>query len=73
MSRIVLSTSAPISIHVPLARDDSSISFTAIEPCISIHVPLARDDLFAEKQENEMTEISIHVPLARDDGKQRDG
>ena len=57
----------PISIHVPLARDDYSTNKHTFTLTISIHVPLARDDAEGYKSSNAPFWISIHVPLARDD------
>ena len=55
-----------ISIHVPLAGDDSTTTMFLRSSLISIHVPLAGDDAsrtFLTCWKN----ISIHVPLAGDD------
>ena len=55
-----------ISIHVPLAGDDSMFRLLQRFLCISIHVPLAGDDS-ARCSAWQYKHISIHVPLAGDD------
>ena len=55
-----------ISIHVPLAGDDSISSSKKRSIKISIHVPLAGDDAMNAAPIPAIT-ISIHVPLAGDD------
>ena len=58
-----------ISIHVPLAGDDSLTLVWRSCRIISIHVPLAGDDDWLLRYQDCLRTISIHVPLAGDDGK----
>ena len=56
-----------ISIHVPLAGDDSLTLVWRSCRIISIHVPLAGDDDWLLRYQDCLRTISIHVPLAGDD------
>ena len=51
-----------VSIHVPLAEHDSSISFSSILPQVSIHVPLAEHDVMAMTAINRQSRFNSRAP-----------